>query len=98
MFLSTRGAVQYGKPIAQKCIYLFCRRSSQTEQGWGEELEIRKLESTQGERKRQFTEFFKESDFVPACCALSPVELCVVERTCPPSAGMTSQTQHDAGH
>ena len=32
MFLLTGGAVQYGKPIALKCIYLCCRRSSQTEQ------------------------------------------------------------------
>lgn len=52
MFLSSGGAVQYGKPIALKCIYLFCRQSSQTEQGRGEELEIRKLEHTQRERER----------------------------------------------
>lgn len=32
MFLLTGGAVQYGKPIALKCIYLFCRWSRQTEQ------------------------------------------------------------------
>lgn len=32
MFLSSGSAVQYGKPIALKCIYLSCRRSRQTEQ------------------------------------------------------------------
>lgn len=32
MFLSSGGAVQYGKAITLKCIYLSCRRSRQTEQ------------------------------------------------------------------
>lgn len=36
MFLLTRGVVLYGKPIVLKCIYLFCRQNSLTEQGWGE--------------------------------------------------------------
>lgn len=92
MFLSTGGAVQYGKPIALKCIYLFCRRRSQTEQGWKEELEIRTLESTQ--RKRQSTVFQRVGPFtfVPACYALSPVELWMVERTRPPSASAISRT------
>lgn len=79
MFLSTRGAVQYGKPIALKCIYLFCRRSSATEQVWGEELEIRKLESTQRQRKRQF---FQRVEFCPSMpCTESCGVVCVGEDT-----------------
>lgn len=94
MFLSSGGAVQYGKPIALKCIYLLCRQSSQTEQGWGEELEIRKLELTERERETIHRVFRRVVllSFVLACCALTPVELWVDERTCPPSACMTSRT------
>lgn len=75
MFLLTRGVVLYGKPIVLKCIYLFCRQNSLTEQGWGEK-----------EIVCQVFQRVRSLCFVPACCALSPVELWLVGRTCPPSA------------
>lgn len=43
MFLSTWGALQYGKTIFLRCIYLFCRQISQTEQGCGERNSISKF-------------------------------------------------------